>query len=143
VELVGAYSNQALQSQNLRDLVLLQPDDPERLPRITRQAQNHLPEESIENLMADYLAGIPIDDLTRIYGLSRSAVMGLRSRRAVPSRNPKLSPTDMRRAVKMYESGKSLAVVGVYLGVAPNTIKRALQKSGVRLRLRPGRRMER
>jgi transposase-like protein len=52
---------------------------------------------------------------------------------------PKLTPTDIERAVSHYQAGDSLATVGKTLNVDASTVQRALKRAGVAIRPRPGR----
>lgn len=47
-----------------------------------------------------------------------------------------LSETEADEAVRLYESGLSLARAATQIGSAPTTVNRALQARGVRLRPR-------
>jgi DNA-binding CsgD family transcriptional regulator len=82
-----------------------------------------------------------LDELAREFGVHRRTVADHLERLGVARRVnlPKLTPTDIERAVSQYQAGDSLATVGKILNVDASTVQRALKRAGVAIRPRPGR----
>lgn len=89
VELVGAYSNQALQSQKLRDLRRQIPEIGDlvasKAPK-RRQKQKRLSAAQLESLAHDYRSGIPIRDIASKYQVNRDTVNNHVRRMKLPNR---------------------------------------------------------
>ncbi len=79
-----------------------------------------------------------IKALATKYRIDRSTVHAHVDRLGLPRRRPLLSPEDIVKAAQMYESGKSLAVVGKHFGVNDTTVLRYFRKAGVPTRKRNG-----
>ena len=94
VDLVGSYSNLALQSQNLRDLR-------ERIngtqikirviskPKPGRQKQKRLSPAQLEGLVEDYRSGMPLREIAFKYQVHRDTANNHVRRMGLPSRYPK------------------------------------------------------
>jgi transposase-like protein len=82
-----------------------------------------------------------LDELAREFGVHRRTVAHHLERLGVARRVnlPKLTPTDIERAVSQYQAGDSLATVGKILNVDASTVQRALKQAGMAIRPRPGR----
>jgi len=82
-----------------------------------------------------------LDELAREFGVHRRTVADHLERLGVARmvNLPKLTPTDIERAAIQYRAGDSLATVGKMLHVDASTVQRALKRTGVAIRPRPGR----
>jgi hypothetical protein len=100
---------------------------------------NHkLQPEETDRLVADYLAGMCLSELGLKYSLHRQTAKAHLERRGVTIRSevPALAGHQVSEAVRLYAEGFGLNPIGTRLGVAPNTVKRALLAQGVELRPR-------
>ncbi len=103
-----------------------------------RQVQRRLPPEEIEELVANYLAGATALALAGKHSIHRTTVLALLERHRVSRRGRVLTPDHIEQAVSLYSSGRSYASIAKELQVNPKTIRQALLKNGVAMRL-PGR----
>lgn len=139
VELVSSYSHVGTTAQRFRDLLIHGADGPARAMRQKRQrqAQTFLRSSEVQQLQDDYRAGIPIKALCTRYAIGRETVYAHVRRAGISKRHPKLSSEEVAKAAELYTAGHSLLDVGARLGVANNTIRRALVAQGVAIRPRP------
>jgi lambda repressor-like predicted transcriptional regulator len=88
--------------------------------------------------MADYQAGLCLTELGKRYGLHRQTAKAHLERRGVAIRSelPALNEEQVAQAVQLYADGWGLNPAAAELGVAPNTVKRALLALGVQMRPR-------
>ena len=136
MEVIGRYSNPLRTPVDLRKLNASTPPKAREKAETgpVKQRQRRLRSEEVENLKSDYLAGTPVLELTKRYGITRQTVLEHMRRLAVPRRHPKLDPRGVSRAEALYRRGKSLASVGAALEVDPGTVLRALIAAGVPIR---------
>jgi IS30 family transposase len=73
------------------------------------------------------------------YNLGKGTVLRLLREPGVPLRNQRMTPTEIEKAIQLYEAGNSLAAVGTKLGYNHGTIWRALKRAGVARRDSHGR----
>jgi len=99
-----------------------------------RQRQHRLRPQELEQLTADYRSGVAVNDLAATYDIDRHTVIEHTRRQGVPRRYPRLGEDEVREAIRIYQSGESLATTGHRLGVDAGTVARALQKARVSLR---------
>jgi transposase-like protein len=136
VDLVGRYSNPPYTPGDLRELTEMIPDG--MVNRATgvapRQRQHRLRPQELEQLTSDYRSGVAVNDLAARYDIDRHTVIEHMRRQGVPRRYPRLGEDEVREAIRIYQSGASLAATGHRLGVDPGTVSRALQKAGMSLR---------
>lgn len=91
MELVGSYSNKALQSQELRDLRKQQSS--EIKVRVVakeikiRQNQNRLAVAELERLASDYRSGVPVREIAAKYRINRNTVNEHARRMGLPRRH--------------------------------------------------------
>jgi hypothetical protein len=87
-------------------------------------------------LVVDYKAGTPTTQLTLKYGLSKGSVLDLLERAEVKMRRQGLDQRQAEAAVRLYETGLSLARVTKALGGAgsSSSVARALRARGIPLR---------
>jgi DNA-binding NarL/FixJ family response regulator len=93
VELVGAYSNHALPSQDWRDLreCIIGADAKIRVAskaKPDRQKQKRLSTAQLEGLAEDYRSGSPVRDIAVKYQVSRDTVNSHVRRMGLPKRYP-------------------------------------------------------
>ena len=100
-------------------------------PDGSRQVQRRLPPETIEELVAGYLAGATALVLAAKHSIHRTTVLALLERHRVSRRGRVLTPDHIERAVTLYVSGLSCASIGGELQVNPETVRQALLKAGV------------
>jgi hypothetical protein len=114
-------------------------------PPSTLRHQQRLTPEQTAALLADYLAKMPIPQITAKYGIHRSTVCEIVSRHydGKRRRDRQMTDRDVERAAELYSEGKSLVSVGEHFGLVASTIRRELLTAGVQLRPRRGRHFER
>jgi hypothetical protein len=98
-----------------------------------------LQEEQAQKLIAAYKVGATVYQLGRQFGIARQTVSKILHRHGVTMRMTGLSPSQIVEAARLYESGWSLAQVGMHLEVSSDTVRLRLLERGVRMRPRPGR----
>ena len=94
VELVGAYSNQALQSQELRDLRERITGSTEKINVIAkstscRPRQKRLSPAQLQGLAEDYRSGMPLREIAFAYQIHRDTVNSHVRRMGLPKRHSK------------------------------------------------------
>lgn len=106
--------------------------------RVLRRPNRKLSPPEIDQLVADYQAGLCLTGLGERFGLHRQTAKAHLERRGVIIRSelPALNEGQITQAVVLYTEGRGLNPIAALLGVAPNTVKRALLAQGVQLRLR-------
>lgn len=108
-------------------------------PRSRSQVQRHLnPEEQIE-VVKMYQAGKTMNAVARKFKLHRTTVTAILDRHGVLVRAHYMTERHVDEARSLYESGLSLAAVGVALGFDAATIATRLRASGVKIRSARGR----
>jgi lambda repressor-like predicted transcriptional regulator len=105
---------------------------------VLQQPNRKLSPAEIDQLAADYQAGLCLTELGERFGLHRQTAKAHLERRGVTIRSelPALAEGQIAQAVALYAEGWGLNPIASRLGVAPNTVKRALLAQGVRLRPR-------
>jgi len=78
-------------------------------------------------LVRDYEAGTPTTQLTKSYGLSKASVLKLLQDAGVSLRRQGLDDEQTAQAIRLYESGLSLARVGEQVGFGPSSVANALR----------------
>ena len=66
---------------------------------------NRLPSETIQKLVAAYVAGTPAAEVGLRYGLAKSSVLTLIRMAGVSVRYPRLSAADVARVVELHAEG--------------------------------------
>lgn len=106
--------------------------------RASRTAKQ-LGEQQVAELIAGYLAGATVYELSRQFKISRQTVSRHLHRHNVPMRMRGLSPEQIDEAVRLYEAGWSLARIGGRMNVDAGTVHDRLRERGVRMRDTHGR----
>lgn len=111
-----------------------------RRPPRARQAQVRLTESEVDDLLDARLAGASILELASIFGIGRTTVMNHLRRRGVPTVEASLrwDEETLAAAIRAYNNGNSLSVIGQQYSLDPATIRRRLLAAGVILRPRRG-----
>ena len=73
--------------------------------RRERRLSKRLDAETIEHLVAEYVAGTTAAELGRRYGIAKSSVLGLVRRARERVRHPRLSPSEAACLVELYGAG--------------------------------------
>lgn len=134
VELLGRYSNRDIVTK-VRQILAGQGRDhpPARTTRSVRQHQRRLGPDEIESLLEAYRAGTFIDDIAHQFGIHPTTVWAIVKRQGQPSRAGVID-RNLAEACQLYEQGWSAARIGQRFGVAGDTVRRVLTKSGVTMR---------
>lgn len=111
-----------------------------RPPVRNLQKQRRLGEVQIDRLVADYLAGQAVTQLTRAYGIHRSTVIENLQRRGVHSvRNGRpLKNDQVAEAGRLHATGMSLVTVAAEFDVDAGTARREFIRAGIATRPRRG-----
>lgn len=109
-------------------------------PRPIRQLQNHLPKAQKELVAEAYRSGKPVKQIMAEFNIARTTVDRIARQHNIATRKvPALTDAQVKQAIRLYESGGSLATVAKQLESSPNTVRAALLRRGIRLRPRSGR----
>jgi DNA-binding transcriptional regulator LsrR (DeoR family) len=100
--------------------------------RVLRQAQRRLAPVELEALVAEYEAGARVCELAKVYRLHRTTA-ARHVARAGKTR-PVMTEVQIDEAVVLYRDGWTLHNLGQHLGVADQTIRRALVERAVTIR---------
>jgi transposase-like protein len=137
VETLGSYSNKSRTASELGELLAIVPDGPP-----SRHRQKHRRRWTSQDdakITAAYEQGATLNDLATQHVVSRWAISTILARYGVTTRYRLIGPKELAQAVSLYESGMSSASIARDLGVAPNTVRTALQSAGVAMRDTHGR----
>lgn len=145
MELVGRYSKIPNTSKLPQFLTLeyehMAHKGHDGLVKVTRvhAVERRLTAKTIQQIVDEYNAGATSNNLMERYGLGKGPVLDLLHRHGATVRTRGgQSPSEIERAVHLYQAGWSVAKIGVEVGRAPTVIWRALKKRGVELRPRNG-----
>ncbi|HET6924406.1 MAG TPA: helix-turn-helix domain-containing protein [Candidatus Saccharimonadales bacterium] len=127
VELILRYSKTPYPP--IPDIPVLTPR-PRRTPRV-HAVRRRLQPDVIDQLVADYQAGIDTTELTTRYRLGKGTVLKLLREAGVIMRRQGLSPAEIDEAVELYAAGWSLARIGERFGRAHTVIRKALLDRGI------------
>lgn len=102
----------------------------EHLPR-QRPRRAFTPEE-VDQLIADYRAGVPMSDLTAKYHCHRAVILKYTSQAGVHRKaQGKVSPQALAEMIRLYEAGLGTGDIGRKLGFTTKTVRRRLKTAGV------------
>jgi lambda repressor-like predicted transcriptional regulator len=145
VDAVAAYSNLVYPHKNARALrkLLTEAETSTRQkqssePSPARRLRQRLGSDVVDQMVADYRSGIPTMELADTYSISKHGVLTLLMEAGVALRRQPLTDEQVSAAAMLYEAGKSLAAVARELGVAQESLRRALVNSGIPMRIRGG-----
>jgi hypothetical protein len=100
------------------------------LPRV-HKVELRLDPAVIAQIAADYEAGATTPDLMAQYQLGKGTVLRLLRAQGVEIRNQSLTPTELGEAIRLYQSGWSLARVGAHFGRDASLIHISFKRAGV------------
>ena len=130
---MGAYSNQALQSQELGDLRKQIEGSQVRVRTKQRRRQKapHRPHsEECSDLVQGSREGRTVYELATQFGVHRQTVSEVLKREGVPRRRRPLSSAESDKAFALRGEGWTFARIGAELRCDPSTVCRTLAKIG-------------
>jgi hypothetical protein len=143
VDLRGTYYNTNTQVGALETLLQKLPDPttpappPADRPKPGRARQLHA--NQIQALIQGYTAGATTYELGDRFGIDRRTVSAILRRHGADMRRRGLFPHQVNDAIRLYNSGWSLARVGGHLRVDPTTVLNRLRERGIPTRDTHGR----
>jgi hypothetical protein len=127
------------QGERIQTLLEIVPEGSADLKvRTTKQVQNRLSLAELDELLAQYQAGMTVKDLAHHYRLHRCTVSHILTRHNVTRRPKGIPPELLEDAIAAYQAGSSLATIGAKVAVNAMTVSVALRKAGIPIRPRPG-----
>jgi hypothetical protein len=99
--------------------------------RRERRVRKRLQAETIERLVAEYVAGTPAAELGRQYGVAKSTVLQLIRQQGKRVRYPRLTQSEISRLVALYESGLSQTDIADQFGGSPSAVWHCLRRLGL------------
>jgi IS30 family transposase len=139
VEVLGRYSNRCDQGKRIKrvlEIPLLELATPVSTPR--RKVQRRLQAGELDELAEAYLAGATLSELSDRFGKHRRTISIELERRGVARRYRLVEGERLQQAIQSYHSGMSVISIAKELGVAGDTVYKALTNAGVKLRPRRG-----
>jgi DNA-binding NarL/FixJ family response regulator len=137
VEVLGRYSNQVDQGERIQAILKMAPQGaPHPNPRTEKRVCRRLDPEEVDQLVADYAAGVPISQLTETFNVDQRTVQKRVREAGLPRRSERLSQRQVEDAIRLYEAGRSTEFIARELDRGPTTVRRALLRAGVTLRTR-------
>jgi len=134
VELLGRYSNQDQVMVRLSTILDLPDRGVGQKPRRRPKRARRLGQSDQLDLANAYLAGDSLPVLAERHGITRQTVSSILERHGVHRRYNLFSERDIEEAVRLYQSGHSLAAVGTKLGVNASTVLNAFKRAGISTR---------
>ena len=138
VDLGGTYYNTITQVEALETLLRKLPDPATPVPASADRPKpgraRQLDANQVQALIQCYTASVTTYELGDRFGIDRRTVSAILHRHSVDMRRRGLSPNQADDAIRLYESGWSLARIGEHLSVDPTTVLNRLQERGVRTR---------
>lgn len=104
----------------------------------TRRKWTRLSDDARTAVIERYEAGETSTALAEAYGVAKSTILGILRANSVVVRRQPLTPEQVSDATRLYNSGLSLSQVAERLRVNQETMRVALLKSGLALRLPTG-----
>jgi len=104
----------------------------------SRRKWTRLSDETRVAVIERYEAGETSTALAEAYGVAKSTILGILRANSVVVRRQPLTPEQVSEATRLYNSGLSLSQVAERLRVNQETMRVALLKSGLALRLPTG-----
>ena len=117
----------------------LVPHEPlEPITRTTKQVHRRLLPAQIDELVASYQAGATLRELSEQFQIHRASISTVLERQNLPRRYRMVEGARLEEAIRDYNNGNSIISIATKLGVAGDTVRKALNRAGVKLRPRPG-----
>jgi len=112
-------------------------EDGEIVAKQIRQAQKHLSEEEVAQIVLAYQGGKSANVLAREYGCNRKAICDHLKKNGVTVSRSKISSEEtVRYIIALYESNQQMKEIADQYGVSESAINRLLHANGVRIRSR-------
>lgn len=141
VNVLGHYSKQVHLFERLKKVHRFTLCSKTRLPAPTDQIvpKSHKIVHRFDNvtracIVDEYRAGAPTTELMKRYKIGKGTVLDILKTAGVTMRSQGLAPTDLGRAITLYQAGLSLKQVACHFACDPETIRKALHTAGVRVR---------
>ncbi|MGY2746238.1 DNA-binding CsgD family transcriptional regulator [Arthrobacter sp. UYCu723] len=131
-----AYSKMSRQLDKLKSLIELHGTAsrvPEPAPMPPRRARR-LTEEQVAKIATEYESGKTVYEISKSLKVPRTMVSTHLARAGVITRHRPLTESQIDEAVRLYETGLSLARVGDRIGAAARTVQLRLRERGVQMR---------
>ena len=139
MEVLGRYSNHCDQGKRVeRVLEIPLSEMATPVSRPLRQVQRRLQAAELDELAEAYLAGATLSELSDRFGKHRRTISTELERRGVARRYRLVEGKRLQQAIQSYQDGMSVISISKELGVAGDTVHKALTKAGVKLRPRRG-----
>lgn len=100
------------------------------------KSQTRLSPRKRAELVADYVAGMPVEGIAVKFRVHRATVSELARRAGVPVREAGLPAPDRAQAASLYEAGMTLAQVAERMTVDVDTVRAAVLAEGGQIRPR-------
>ena len=145
VEVLSTFQKQGWLTSHLRKLTEEIESSLGRAGTSSKKPQRHkldhrIDGELVARVVAEYEAGTPTTQLTRMFSLGKGSILKILREAGVELRLPRMSAAELELARQLYESGLSLVDVSKQLGrPGHSTVYQALKRSGVRMRDSHGR----
>ncbi|MFF2556794.1 helix-turn-helix domain-containing protein [Nocardia sp. NPDC058058] len=111
------------------------PSSKKAASRTPQKVERRLSKSMIEELIQGYRDGSSTAELASRYGVSKSAVLALLTKRGTSRRYQSMTVADVARAEQLYLNGHSLTACSKLTGFPASSINRALNKRGTSMRL--------
>jgi transposase-like protein len=96
-----------------------------------RRVSKRLGAETIERVVAEYVAGASSAELGRRYGIAKSSVLKLIQQAGEPVRYSRLTADETARLVDLYKAGMSQRDIAELLGRKPSVVWHCLRQLGL------------
>ena len=139
MEVLGRYSNHADQGDRISRVLQLAPREPLKpITRTTKLIHRRLLPAQIDELVASYQAGATLQEMSEQFQIHRASISLVLERQNVARRYRMVEGERLEGAIRDYNGGDSIISIATKLGVPGDTVLKALNGAGVKLRPRPG-----
>jgi hypothetical protein len=144
VDLITAYANPRFtwrsveELRHLKNVVAKTQENLRPLVHPIRDISRRLGSEQIQQLVADYEAGIHTPELVKKYTLSKTSVLKILRDNHVAIRRQSMTPEQIGQAMQLYEDGYSLSATAQEIEMPKQSVRNALLKAGVKMRVSRG-----
>jgi DNA-directed RNA polymerase specialized sigma24 family protein len=101
---------------------------------VIHQKQRRLPDDEALAVATKYQAGMSAQRLAALFRCHRQTISAILDRHGANRPSLSTDPELLKRAIRLYESGLSLAKVGTAIGVSANTVLTHLRRNEVVIR---------
>lgn len=136
VGVLGAYSKTNETTRQICSLLeKARSERSDREPTVAKiRTPKELPGEVQQSIVDGYRSGTSMKELAGVFGVHRTTIRAALDRHGVAPRDRTISSAQVATASRLYQSGLSLAKVGVKLGFDAQTIANHLHRVGVPVR---------